>query len=407
MKKHMLVGMTLVFSIVLSGCTNKAFLPVRDELEDLELVRAIGVDKSPDNLDHIRLTVTSKREKRETGGGKKEGQGPSEKSSGVKVKSSDGKTAFEAERKFQTFNEKQVFWGHADYYIIGEEAARDDLIKYLDLLSRGQELRLNSTVYVVKDATAQELMEISQESEIYIPDLLKSLSKNIGFTSTSGKLEQIELMGKLDDKYSQVLIPTLHILKKKNSEKEESDDTEVKLEGYAVIRNTKLIAFANKQQSMGINFITNKIKSGVLNLKDSTGKEVSVEIVNSDTKIIPRFYDDTVSVLIKVAINSNVTEMHSTLDIFKENELLKLEEQQAITVKQYLLEAIKLAQTNDADILGIANKIYHKHPVKWQSINYRWNEIFPKIKFDIEVASTLKRSYDISQPNKYKAGEEK
>ena len=195
--------------------------------------------------------------------------------------SSEGKTVFEVARKFQTYNEKQVFWGYAEFFIIGEEAAREDIIKYLDLLSRGQELRHNSRILIVKDATAEELLAISKTGALYVPQLLNNLLNSTGFMSVSGKLELIELMGRLDDEYSDIIIPALHIAPKDpdGQKKAGSDEIEIRLEGYAVFKDAKLITFADKQESMGINFITNKVKSGVINVKDSTGSEVALEII--------------------------------------------------------------------------------------------------------------------------------
>ena len=409
MKKYLLAGVLLVLSFLMNGCGEKTFLPERKELVDLELIEAIGIDKSPDNTEDIRVTITSKMDKQGAGAGRMEEKGQAAQGGGVVVVSSEGKTVFEAARKFQTYNKKQVFWGHADVYIIGEEAAREDLIKYLDFLSRGQEVRHNSSIFIVKDTTAEELLAISKTGALYVPLLLNNILKSTGFMSVSGKLELIELMGRLDDEYSDIIIPAVHIAQKDpiGQKKDESDEIEIRLEGYAVFKDAKLIAFADKQESMGINFITNKVKLGVVNVKDSTDREVALEIIKANTKIIPRFDGDTVSVLVKAAVESSVVEMHSTIDIFNEDELEKLEEQQADVIRRYMEEAVRLAQINNSDILGIADRIYHMHPVKWQSLKGRWKEIFPNMRFDFEVASAVKRTYDISQPNKYKAGEGK
>ncbi|KJS19998.1 MAG: hypothetical protein VR72_16215 [Clostridiaceae bacterium BRH_c20a] len=407
MKKYLLAGVLLVFSFLMNGCGEKTFLPERKELVDLELIEAVGIDKSPDNPEDIRVTITSKMDKQGAGAGRMEATGQAAQGGGAVVVSSEGKTVSEAARIFQTYNKKQVFWGYADFFIIGEEAAREDLIKYLDLLSRGQALRHNARIFIVKDATAEELLAISKTGALYVPQLLNILLSSTGLMSVFGRLELIELMGRLDDEYSDVIIPALRIAQKDpiGQKKDESDEIEIRLEGYAVFKDAKLIAFADKPESMGINFITNKVKSGVVNVKDSTDREVALEIIKANTKIIPRFDGDTVSVLVKAAVESNVAEMHSTIDIFNKDELEKLEEQQAAAVKQYMETAVKLAQINNTDILDIADRIYHKHPVKWQSLKGRWKEIFPNIRFDFEVASAVKRTYDIRQPNKYKAGE--
>lgn len=78
-------------------------------------------------------------------------------------------------------------------------------------------------------------MTISKTGAFYVPQLLNNLSKRTGFMSVSGKLELIELMGKLDNEYPDVIIPALHIIQKEpdGQKKAETDEIQIWLEGYA------------------------------------------------------------------------------------------------------------------------------------------------------------------------------
>jgi spore germination protein KC len=132
--KKLFTVIILLFSLSnLTGC-KAGFLPQRREISDLQLVQVIGADKSVDNPDSSMLTIASK--KLTDGGGQDStgsgGEGRSSKGEKAQVLTSEGKTIFDAARNIQTHSDKTIFWGHTDYYLIGEEAAKESINKYID-----------------------------------------------------------------------------------------------------------------------------------------------------------------------------------------------------------------------------------------------------------------------------------
>jgi spore germination protein KC len=129
--KSIIISAVAVFLLLpLSGCSS--IFPERTEISDLEFIRALGVDIKPDEENLVRLTIIYKSLSA-SGGGAQEGSQPQES---VIIKGADGKTVAEAVTRLNDISEKQLFWEHTPYCIIGEEIARQDIVKYIDYLDQ-------------------------------------------------------------------------------------------------------------------------------------------------------------------------------------------------------------------------------------------------------------------------------
>lgn len=195
MRRIIIPAVTII--LFLTGCKDGTLLPQGIEITDMGMVRIMAVDKgkAPDT---VKVSIIAgEKEGGSGGGGGSETQGQSPKSQAV-VLTSEGKSVLEAGREFQTYTDKRMFLGHVDFYLIGEEAARENLPKYIDFLSRDDEVRLNSAIFIV-EGDASTILEISNRSNYFLPDRLKSLSTNISLLSFSDKMELLDLVGELDE----------------------------------------------------------------------------------------------------------------------------------------------------------------------------------------------------------------
>ncbi|HHW01059.1 MAG TPA: Ger(x)C family spore germination protein [Clostridiaceae bacterium] len=405
MKKIIIgVGLILLF-LNLTGC-KKNVLPQRKEINDLQLVQVIGIDKLPGDTNDCLLTVASKN--LETGGGQ-DSSGNTSGSTGVSsekalILSASGKTIFDAARNIQTHSNKTIFWGHTDYYLIGEDAARDNIAKFIDFFTRDHELRIESKVFIVKGSTAKELMEQLNQSKYYIIDKLESLERNFELLSNSQDLKIHELMRFIDIHHSSARIPCIYLINRDSGNKEQVKDIESC--GYAIISNLKLVGFIDKSISRGVNLITNTVGSSIVTVKDPDGNDVSLEIINSNTEVIPHFSgDDLESITLKTKVTSNIGELQSQTDFTDEKSILYMESQQSEILKNEMQSSLEKIIESKSDCLGICDRIRLKRPLKWRKIEGKWMDIFTNIKFDIEVVSKIERTYELKELSGYKGKE--
>lgn len=396
----------LCLGVILTGCSAmEDFYPNRREIDEIEYIHAVAVDKSSENPDLIRVTVTAKKEK-EAGGGKTQAEGKSsgDEPGSALVLVSEAETIFKALRKFQTYGDRQIFWGHAKFLIMGEEAAREDISKYLDFFSRTSDFRNNSYVYIAKGTTGEEILNMSNVGKFYIPDKLNNMRKDTGYLSISGEVQLMDIMAVMGKSTSDVFIPTVYIAPVEFGREGGTQIPPVRMDGYGVIKDFKLVDYLSADEARCFNFITDRVKSGVITVKeDKSGSNVAMEITQKRIKIIPQLESGSLkSIKIKIDLRTALIEQQGRVMIFDEKNLNKLEEKQSEVVRKEVEKAIEKVQKYKADIFDIGWHVHYRHPVIWESIKGRWNEIFKDLKFDIEVNTTIRRTYNIREPNGYK-----
>jgi spore germination protein KC len=175
--------------LALSGC-GANFLPTREEIDEYEIVQAVGVDKCEQDPSQVEVTFVRRSKK---GGGSMDGGGDL-----ISILSGTGKTFFEAQRKIKATASKTLFFGYVDYFLFGEEAAKEDLHKYFDLIERNHEIRLSPRIYIVRGGTAKELLFKSSSKDRYIGEKLQSIKKGREYLSDTFEVRVIDVAGMLD-----------------------------------------------------------------------------------------------------------------------------------------------------------------------------------------------------------------
>lgn len=394
-KRLISLYLLLVLFITLSGC--KLAFTGRTEMSRIEFIRAIGVDNVPDRENAVRLTIATQSVQPGGGGGQ---QKKSE------ILFSEGETVFDAIRNFWTFMDKRPFWGHLEYIIIGEEAARDGLLKYIDFFSRNPEVRLNAKIFVAKGHSANEIIKKGNGQDKFIFDRLEGLGQNLWGQSVSNTVDLMETMYILDNSFLSLYLPCIEL--GKFSEPEDSNDEmmDIVLSSFALFRGDKLFTYLNPKLSMGLNWLRNKIKSGVIIVKSPEGESISLEIIESNTKLKPYIENGELSVNIEVIATSHISEIRSSEDIFTDKILEALEREAERAIKEEIESTIKFAQENRMDFFSTASVVFHKYPIKWEDIYEKnWEETFQNISFNVKATLSIPRTYNIKQPSKSKEGE--
>ncbi|MCQ1530156.1 Ger(x)C family spore germination protein [Lutispora saccharofermentans] len=385
-----------------AGCTKYNF--GRTEINKILFVNAVGIDKAEDGSDDIIVSSATKNIKPASGS---IGESSDSKTK-ANILTSRGATNAEAIRNLSAFSDKRVFYGHAEYILVGENAAKDDMLKYIDLFNRDHEIRLNSKVLIVKGNTALcALREIGNE-DIFVGDLLESLLSNKDKLSISDEIHIVDTMNMFDYPYMSPYIPCIEIVSGNYEDSgEQSNIDRLKLSGFALFKGEKLFGYITDRMARGFNWVRGKIRSGIIVVKEPGGQSVSLEITESKTKIIPKLTGGKLSIAINIRLSTNVISIKGTKNIFKKDILDYLENQQEETVKKEAEDILSFAKENNMDIFPISYEVYRKYPVLWESIKNDWNKIFPDLKISVNIDSVINRTYDIEEPIRSGYGVEK
>lgn len=398
MKNQSLILIVLIiFSILFFSTEFTETVVGRTEIEKLYPIILAGVDKNQDLEKPYQITTVSPTTEEQA-----------EKP--TNIMSASGKTVFETNRMIGMYAENDIFWGHTKYLLIGEEAAREDINKYLDFFMRDNEPRTTIAPIIVKNHPSKEVINRLYEQNIDISNSLDNIMDNAGLTSyfrSISLLEYFNISIESGDGYLPYILlekENMNLQMEQGSEEVEKgqydkfvsegpskEDVVMHIPGYALIKDGKVVDYIHHEKARGLNWIVNEIGSGVIVLENQ-GVTYNLEIINGTSKIEPKIEGDHLKTDITIEVKTSITEMDKQ-GVHVDDELVgRLNNQLKKTVEKEVKEVIEIAQKHEIDIFGIGNKFHVKHPIKWQEeYEDQWEELFPNTEINVIVEPIITR----------------
>ncbi len=367
-KKCILIMNIIIFLICLSGCWN------RRELNTLAVSIGIAVDLTEER-EPYKLTsqiVLPSRTEKESNSTKKP----------YYNLMSEGKTLFDALRNATHESGRKVYLPHTKVLLIGEEAAKRGIVKYLDLFSRDHETRPNLKIIVVK-GKASEVLEIESKIEKVPAFSLDKLTEMQKATSQSTVVNLLEFNNNLISKTTE---PTCGVIEvnKKNGNKV------VEMYGTAVFKGEKLVDYLDDVETRGFLWIKSDVKSGIIVIPSTEENEkISVEIIKEKTKIKTEIKENNIEFTIRIEGDYNVGEFVSDKKINNSETLELIREGVEKVIILEIKSALNKAKDLNTDIFGFGEKVHKKYPKEWSSIEEQWNMLFQDIKVKYEFQTNI------------------
>lgn len=380
----------LLSSMLLAGCWN------RKEAEQVDYVLAVGIDMAPGG--EIALTIQSPSLEAL----KPNGDAAQEK---VKTLSVKGRTTFEAVRNYISISGKKLFWGHTQVYLIGEEAAKAGVEKYLDFFSADHELRGTSRMAVVK-GLAKDLVESKTQltslparylSELILNSNINGKAPNILFSDFNRMLA--EPTG------GQPYLPVMQLMEQAEYDKKlaglEAESSKgpdqsplVYTGGTAVFKDTKLAGFLNERETRGLLWTQNSLKSSIVTVECGESCLASLEVVGEvRAEKTVTLKGDKAEFVLKVRMDWNLGERVGRLDLSEEDRLRRLEEAADKLVEAEIRAAFAKSVKLRSDVMAFGNEISDKQPKLWAEVKKDWeDQILPTADLQVEVKGKIRRT---------------
>lgn len=386
-----LLSILISFTVILSATGCKA---AKRELETLAVVVATGFDLTAENK--YLLTVQILNPQKESGGGMGTGKGGGQQAtSDVIITSSIGVSPMDAIQHMSTTLGRELYLSHTKYTVIGENLAKSGMALYIDFAFRGQQTRPDIPLLVAKGKASDIVTAVIPDEKIpatKVERLIKSQSI-IGYAPYVKKLDFAKALS------SKSKSPIAGVIDLKDK-----DDTvnRLNMSGTAVFNDDKLVGYLTEAESRGMNWIRGKVKGGSIASLVSDNEKITFNIIRSSSKIIPKIDNDNITIDIVVKEDGDIREMTGEIDPMKNPKLMdELSEVQNKAIEDEIKFALHKAQKElDADIFGFADSIYKSNPKTWKRIEKRWKDIFPYIKVNVKVKSSLKSPGLTSKPTK-------
>ncbi|SDE61682.1 spore germination protein KC [Fontibacillus panacisegetis] len=382
----------IITALMLSGCWN------RNELIDLSIVLALGVDKVGNEYEVSVQAIDPSSMSRNR----------STNRAPTTVFSEREPTVFEALRKMTTKSPRRMYVSHLRFIVFDEATAREGIHNPLDFLFREQEIRPDFNMAVAKDCKAKDIIGFVSPTEV-LPgmDMYKSLKISQRVWSPTSAVNVREIMSKL---VMEGVEPVLTGLALHGDIKQGGTSENVKkpvplanyvYEGIGVFKDDKLIGWMNEDESRGYSYITNNAKSSVARAKCPDGGKgwFNVELIRSKAKIEPSIKNDRPHIKVRVQSQGNIGEVQCAVDLMDPEMHRKFQETISNKLNVALDGSVKRAKEYGVDVFGFGEAFHRKYPKHWREWKGRWGEMFKnELVVDIQVEFQILLHGKINNP---------
>ncbi|GJM79960.1 spore germination protein GerC [Paenibacillus sp. HMSSN-139] len=373
-------------SLLLPGCWS------RNEINDIAVVTAIGIDKQKDQYT-VSLQVPISR----LLGPAISGGGTNTKlvSDAARTISETGATIMEAYRKIQQKVPREIYFTHSRIIIFGQELAQSGILPVMDFFERYRQPQLASYILVTKGKALDVLSykpkieslaghqfreELTNGSvlAIHAKDFMNALM-NDGIEPSAGQVE---------------VISGYNRRKKENNRAEprparrEDDHRHARDGGF---KDDKLVGWLDDEETRGLLWIKNEVKSGsVITIavpETEGGGTISAQLNACKTKVTPNIGGDEPSLGLRINSGVEIYENNSRLDLSDPRTVEKVEKMMEAAALTRIGEVLDKVQKEwRADIFGFGDAFYRKYPKVWnQELKKQWDDRFPYLPVRITV----------------------
>lgn len=363
-KRVILLLIVAINSFMLTGCWN--YVEVNQQMN----VSGIAIDEGQQGKKyHLSVEVISVGIKAEA-------------AITANVIETDSDTLFEGIRDLIAMTTKKLYFGHCKTMVIGEKAAKNGIAEIIDVTLRNHEVRKELDIVISKGCDAKDILlteGIATPIMAYkIFDLMNTSVKAVGGAPTT---KAYLVFNSIQNEGICTVIPALEI---GNIQEKKV----LELAGVAVFKNDKLSGFLDKRETEHLSFLNNKIKrSGLITVQafENTDLFLSYEVYKSKTKRDLQFNEDVPSVNITVNTSVIIGEVQTEQDFSKPEEVENIKQHLEKSMEEDFTKLIDMAQKKmNCDIFGIGAQIYRDNPEMWEKYKDNWEEIFEKIKINVE-----------------------
>lgn len=377
--------------VMLLLCTLLAFCfcacSSQRELNTLAIVLGIGLDAG-DQPDTLELTAqVVKASELGSGGSTRRSEFGSK--AYVNLSYTDD-SMLAAVRELTRTQNRRLYFSHNEVLIFSSDLAKKDMAEGLDAFTRDSETRMNVYVLIAK-GKASEILEEEAELE-KIPAL--HISGMMGNQQVNSETAVVTLRDFEIATLSGSTAPVAPMIESFESEGKKH----VKLEGTAVFKQGKMIGTLDKAQTMGLQWVTNKIKSGQKTVNTPWG-QVTLEILHSKSSLKPvKDGDGTVRMQLIVNEEGAIQSNETGKDMSRLENVEMLKELMKNAIRSDIESSLRQARALSADVFGFGDAIRREYPEEWEKMKKNWNMEFPKIDMDIELNVELRSTDELTKP---------
>lgn len=370
-KRWLLIFIITIFPVICSGCWNYR------EVDTLGIATGMAVDRDLISKDYI-VSVEIINISSDTG----------KSTMSSEIYTSKSKTMFDAIRNMIEITGKRIFWSHAKVLIVSEDISKEGIIPVLDWSLRDSEIRNDMDLLIAKGSSAEEVLKDKHYSgnsmSLHIDNVLKNQKSVTKYVDTKLFRNKVEIA-------KENFAATVETI----SKKEVNNEKRLVVDGSAIFKGDKLIGYLDGNETMQMLMLRNKLKSGVIPLKNgcNSNTDVTLEIFKNNTKLKSIYSNGKLTLKIDIYTTVAIAELSGDEDFIKEDKRKLLQQDAEMRIKENLNNLIsKMQREYNADVFGFQQFIEKNNPKLYNELKKNNDNIFKNLQTDIEVHISVKGS---------------
>lgn len=368
--------------IMVSGCWNY------NELNDYSIATGMSIDYTDDGKYLVSFLISNAK--------KLESNSTNAQYQAV-LYSGEGETIYEAIKDIGLISPKQLYIGHLNSIVVSESVARDGLYDSLEFLLEDSQSKKNFYVVLAKNSMAKDILSITTPmtdfSSQTISDNIESSYRLQGsiISKTFNDVIYELINDGIDTSISSyTIVGDIEEGVTLDNLESTEPNAYIKLDTIGIFKGDKLVAWADKNKSRGINIINNDVTELYLTLDCDGG-----HIVVNTTKLKTDSKVSKDKIEIKTTGIASISEVTCNIDLEKKENVKKIKEDIDNQIKDLIMEGYSFAQEYESDVFGFGLSLYRNKIQDYNSID--WYEEYKKIKPDVDVDVTIKSSGTLQQ----------
>lgn len=383
--KKIISFITLIFIILLlSGCYNYK------EINDYAIVSGVSIDLDSKDESKYKVGVQIMNAKKEE----------ESDNSLITFYESSGKTIYEALETIMLDSPKQLYLGHNEIIVIGENLLRKkDPLEYLDYFMRDAKAEKKSIVMVAKEKNAYDVLKIITPLEtISSKNLMSTLGVSDNYSGILTIVKIDEFISDIANPLVEPIIPAISVTgsvesgEKMDNIKQSDPDAKLSFDTLAYFKNNKLAGYLTDDESVGYNFLAKTPKETYVNVKCDNENYATIRVTNSNIKEKLNYDNKIPTVSINANIEADILEYNCKADFLSDsNKINTIEKKSKNKIKKLMQKTIdKLYKEEKSDALKYVKKFNAKKYKQTKLYNYSKTDILNLIKFNLNVKVKIK-----------------
>lgn len=352
-----LIFLLLAVALLMTGCWDST------EVNDLNLASMVILDRQGDELS-FTVEIAKISAPGESGGG----------SSGTKQTylTGAGKDFVEARDALDMQMDKPLFLGTVRTLVITERAAENDLAEYLFRLRENQEYRQKVNITITSDdpkVFSEFKNEIDEPAGFVIDDTILTATE-LGHTCAV-----------TTEKYVNDILAHRGFIVQHMA----IENQQIKLNGYSVFRDAKLVGFIPIEDSRGLTFVSGKRPVWVYRL-EGAGAFVTAEVERVKREIKPSHENGAVKFEVTLAFEATI-QYKSAISLFPmdDESIEKFSDDLNRVLKQEVEAAIELSQKQfQSDYMEFGEAFRLAYPDEFEKMD--WAAEYPKAAIEVKTS---------------------